>query len=327
MINQLIRKLRFPYERIALLRINPGIESTFYRLTMLSVSVVIGSIIVPGCQTFRCQPVDAKTALARELTCGGLDAIEKGNQDRGCVLLQRAVEEQPDDHRIRVHLAESLKRRGQTIQAIEQMKAATEIAAHDPELRTKLGNLYLEAGNISEALNQAEHALAIDSRRAEAWALKGMALRRWGRVDEAMAALHRALDYQDEYTDVELELAGIYVDQNRPLRAFSTLEVCRSRFAPGREPEALLIEQGRVLASMKRYDRAVDTIVAATQRQNASPRTFSELARVQIEAGDLSNARLTLASACEKWPNHSGLRSAMLSVPNSSITGTAQNAK
>ena len=300
-------------------------DRSLRRFAVLYFGVVACCASLTGCQTFRCQPVDAKTALARELTCGGLDAIEKGQQDRGCVLLQRAAEEQPNDHRIRVHLAESLKQRGQTIQAIEQMKEATNIAKNDPELYTKLGFLYLESGSISQALNQSEKALAIDSRRADSWALKGKSLKRWGRTDEAMAALHRALDYQNEYTDVELELAAIYLEQDRPLRAFSTLEVCRSRYAPGREPQQLLIEQGKVLAKMQRYDRAIDTIVAATKRQDAVPTAFTELARIQIQAGDFSNARLTIAKGSERWPNHGGLRTALVSLPETITAGTAQN--
>lgn len=285
------------------------------------------TVSLAGCNSFRCQPVDAKTALARELTCGGLDAIEKGNDDRGCILLQRAVAEQPNDHRIRVHLAESLKQRGQMILAIQQMTEATKIAKDDPELHARLGKMHLEAGNISEAINRADAALAIDNRNAAAWALKGTALRRWGKNEDAMTALHRALDYQPEYTEVELELAGLYAELDRPLRALSTLDVCCARYAPGREPPEVLIQQGRMLARMNRFERAIATVSSLTDRTDVKPAAFEELCRLQQAAGDFSNARITIAQACERWPDDAGLRAAMNSMPNSVGAATAQNWK
>ena len=97
--------------------------------------------------------VSADRAFGRTL----LPKIEAGFAARKKVqeyekFVRSLLEERPEDASAHVALARSLAARGETVEAIESLSRAVEIAPGAPSLRVELGRLLLDGGQEGEAL-------------------------------------------------------------------------------------------------------------------------------------------------------------------------------
>ena len=104
--------------------------------------------------------------------------------------------------------------------------------------------MLLETGRPAEAGRMADDAVNIDPRLGSAWLLRGQVAWSEGRLDDALAQLQRALQYQRDDKRSLLLTAELYRQQGRPERALNTLETLRDGYAPGEEPQRVLYLQG-----------------------------------------------------------------------------------
>ena len=127
-----------------------------------------------------------------------------------------------------------LWRRGERDAAIREMEESLKLSGDDPEVRVQLGAMYLERGDLHQAWTQAEEALAGHRTLVSGWTLRGDVLNRLGRSDEALVSYHRALSYQPRHEPVQLAIAEIYHNQNKPRGALATLQLLVEQY--GTEP-------------------------------------------------------------------------------------------
>lgn len=243
---------------------------------------------------------------ARQWTCGGLDAAEKGRFGDACSCFSQAVKLNPQDPQIQVHLAQAYLQKGDIKSAIsnlEQAVSKSELRGGDPTINVALGELYLSNGQWLPAVRQAELALNRNGKLAEAWALKGKTEYAKGNMSAALAHFHRAIGYQPKMPDVQLQIAETYQKMNQPLRALSTVEQLLSQYPPERQPERAMLVKGVALMSIQHVASAIDVLQVASQRENATSEVFVRLGQAQLLAGQTSQARMTLNRAKQLFPD------------------------
>ena len=260
-----------------------------------------------GCRLLRCpQTSDEAVAAARQLSLQGMDAQERGRWDQAETLYALAVERCPRDERARCGYAESLWQRGAQEDAIKNMEEAVRLSGHDPERMVQLGKMYLARGQLLAAAAQAEAAIAANRQMASAWALHGQVLQAQGSRTEALASFHRALSYQQQFPEVQLALAEIYKEQNRPQRALATLQALADALPPSQVPVEVLVQQGLALRELARHQDAALCLATAAARCEPSADLLYELGRTQLLAGDATAARLSVAAGLARDAQHPG---------------------
>jgi Flp pilus assembly protein TadD len=260
-----------------------------------------------GCRVLRrYKASDESISAARQLSLQGLDAQQRGHWDRAEMLFAAAILKCPSDERARCGYAESLWQRGAASEAIDHMEEAARLSGDDPERLVRLGQMYRARGDLARAGRQADLAIAANPQLAKAWALRGSVLQAEGNRSEALANYHRALSYEESLPDVQLAIAEIYAQENRPQRALATLQALAASFAPSQVPPEVLVAEGRALVALGRPQDASRVLAQAARQPNPPIELLVELARTQMLAGEPSAARQTVAATLARDPQHAG---------------------
>jgi tetratricopeptide (TPR) repeat protein len=248
-------------------------------------------LLLTGCRLCRGHRVsDESLAAARQLSLQGIDAQQRGHWDRAETLFAAAILKCPEDERARCGYAESLWHRGAANEAITHMEEAARLSANDSERLVRLGQMYRARGDLALAGRQADLAIAANPQLAKAWALRGSVQHAQGHRAEALASYHRALGYEHPLPEVQLAIAEIYAQENRPQRALATLQSLAASLPPGQTPPDVLVGEARALAALGRPSDAARALAQAAQQPSAPAELLAELARVQALAGDGSAA-------------------------------------
>jgi tetratricopeptide (TPR) repeat protein len=273
----------------------------------LAVVAVAVLAIASGCRVFKPRTSDESIRVSRELALQGMDAQQRGQWEQAEQLYAAAVQCCPQDERARCCYAEALWRRGEQEQAVVHMEEAVRHSGNDPARRVQLGKMYLARGQVHQASVQADKAISANSQFAAAWALHGDVLRAEGLRSEAMASYHRALVYQPHYPEVQLALADLYGQQDRPQRALATLQSLADHYAPDEVPSEVLYRQGLVLRRLGRHDDAAAQLAAAVKRGPVTADMLLDLAQTQVLTGNTQAARESIAAGLALHPRHAGL--------------------
>jgi tetratricopeptide (TPR) repeat protein len=283
--------------------------------------VLAAANFASGCRILRGPRIsDESIAAARRLSLQGIDAQQRGHWDRSETLFAAAILKCPSDERARWGYAEALWRRGAFDQAIGHMEEAVRLSGHDPERLVRLGHMYRARGDWQRAGELAERAIAANSQLAAAWALRGDVLRSQGQRSEALAAYHRALSYAQPLPEVQLAIADIYAQDNRPQRALTTLQALAGSYPPGQAPPEVLFRQALVFRTLSRHHDSIRTFRDLALRGDPPPELLSELARSQMLTADATAARQTILAALNSYPHDS----ACLALANELHMSTGQ---
>jgi tetratricopeptide (TPR) repeat protein len=260
-----------------------------------------------GCRALRSRkPSDENIAEARQLSLQGLDAQQRGHWERAEGLFASAILKCPADERARAGYAESLWQRGDYEHAISHMEEAARLSGNDPQRLVQLGEMYRARGDFERASQQADRAIAANPLLATAWALRGHALQARGNRTEALASFHRALAYEQALPEVQLAIAELYLQEQRPQRALATLQSLAAHSAGENAPVELLVRQAAALRDLGRFQAAERLLADAAEHRPPSADLLYELARVQLLAGDATAARQSVSAALDAQPQHAG---------------------
>jgi len=282
--------------------------------------VVALCIALAGCRSLSRQgPVPQSVATARQLTQQGITAKDRGDWKRAESLLARAVETNPTDPDARRNYAETLWHRKSLRDALLQLEQARRVAAEDPSLAVRIGELHLALKQINEASRIAGESLEMDPKFAPAWALRGRVAAALGQTREALADYQRSLGYAPDSRDVAILVAESYRQLNEPERALVALQRLADSYSPGEEPQQVLLLEGMALMALGRYDDAVGSLSKAASRDRPTPEVLCQLAEAELRLGHFANAQSTLQQALALDPNHPASRNLsarMAAVPS-----------
>ena len=258
-----------------------------------------------GCQLIgRERAVPKQMATSRELSQRGISALDRGEWSQGEARLARSIKACPTDAEPHRHYAEALWHRGAREEALDQMREAMRLSGEDPNLQVRVGEMCLELGHRDEAAKLAEDAIDLSPHSAAAWALRGEIAEARGRLDEALADMHRGLEFQHDDKKLLLLTAELYRRQGRPARALSALEALRDCYASGEEPQQVLYLQGLAFTALARYGDAVDVYTVALGRDRPTVDLYDGLAEAELLAKRPAEADAAVQHALALDPNH-----------------------
>ncbi len=254
------------------------------------------------------QPVSKQEAASRQLSQSGISLLEQGKWDDGEKKLAAAIKACPGDPEPHHHYAEALWHRGDKAGGLAEMLETIRLNGDDPSLMVRAGEMAIELGRVQVADKLSGDAIGLNPRFGPAWTVRGEVAELKGRPDEALLELNRALDFQHDDRRTLFLLAELYRQQDRADRALSTLETLRDCYAPGEEPQRLLLLQGLAYGAMHRYDDAADVYRLALNRDPQSMDLFDRLAESQLLGGRARDAAITIDQAFTLDPNHPATR-------------------
>lgn len=275
----------------------------------LSLLLACVPLLACGCQSLQpfAQRTREKIVSAREWANGGLEAFQCGKLEQAKALFTRSTLQRPDDFRVRANLARTLHQSGETSEAIAQMQQAIEQSGGDPNMLVELGEMYLDAGQLSPANRQAQAAIQINHRNANAWRLKGKVSLARGDNAIALSEFQKAAGFAPEALDIQMDIAATYRAMNQPLKALAAVESLLSRHPVDTQPEAAILAKADLLLELKQHSSAIAMLQRASREQTNSQAILIRLGTAEVEAGELSQARSTIARGIELFGKTSDL--------------------
>lgn len=283
----------------------------------IGVLMVCGAVLaLSGCRMFSRSATNERLVASRRMSLQGTDALQRGHWEEAESLFGAAVKHCAVDERAHAGYAEALWQRGACDQAIKEMEQACQLAGSNPDLLVRLGEMRQSRGDIDGAKTCAEQALDRQRESASAWALRGNILRAQQDYDEALNCYYRALKGDSSRTDVQLAIAEVYAEQDRPRRALSSLETLADSYGPGRVPPNVLVQLGVAQQRLGRHEEAVQSFVAAAKNSPPNVDLLKRLSQSQLLAGDAQSARKTTLEALHLAPQDPTLKQFLSQLDN-----------
>ena len=279
---------------------HPHRHSTIFVIAICLVMTVC-VIISGGCRAIRRFGESRQAISARRLSGQGFQAMHDGRWDAAEDLFSEALNVSTADDRSHWGMAEAYWNRGQPGPAIEHMEKAVKLTAGDPKLVRRLGRMYLETGQLENAAKHSEWSLQSERDSADGWTLRGDVLKATGELENALAAYHRALAYQPDLPDVQLQAAEIYQAQHRFDRSLATLDQMTDSISQEDAPAQADMLRGLAMRNLGRPEEALRCFYRASQKDPNNPQAQLEIASTALQLGrpdDAQNA-LQLARALD----------------------------
>lgn len=163
-----------------------------------------------------------------------------GELDQAVAVLQRGVEEFPEDHRMRLLLARMLVNSGDYAGATMHFRELARQNPDDSDLHLALALVELESGDTKAALTELHGLLEQDPENTAVAFHLGQAYAQAGQVDEALAAWQN-IRTGDEYLPSRLRMTRLLLEQQRVDELTAMMQSERGR-QPQRALELYLIE-------------------------------------------------------------------------------------
>jgi tetratricopeptide (TPR) repeat protein len=270
----LVAVVRNPY-RPAPVILPPRLPVTVTSVTAAIAIAALGA----GCRFIpRNGPVSQDLAVARRLSNEGLTAADRNDLARAESLLERAVESCPTDIEARRHYADVLWRRGERMEAVNQISEALRLSPGEVALCLDGGRMYMELGLFDDADRLADEAVAAAPGSAAAWHLRGRVALARGRSDEALADFHRALAIAPDDRAMLLDTAEVYRRLDRPQRCLATLAILGETYGPNQTPAHVLALEGMAQEALGRPLDALESYRQAVARGGATPEVEARMA-------------------------------------------------
>jgi tetratricopeptide (TPR) repeat protein len=234
--------------------------------------------------------------------------------------------------------SQMLLRKSRLRDSIDELRQALVYDHGSAFLHTKLGELYALEGLWHLAQQEAREALTINPDHVPALLLKGQALRRAGKRDDAITTYERVIALDRRSIEAHIYLAEIFLEAKEMERALQILKemtdanpesglgfrrLAEYYFEQGDEKEAetyfrrvLEIEPSDtdtvksltgLLEKQGRYQEAIQVFVEALETSPEYPPYMAYMARLHLKAGDKKSAHAYLDHLRASDPSNASL--------------------
>lgn len=264
---------------------------------------------ISGCAILgRRGPSAEDISTARELSRQGVAALESGQTQQAEELLKKSLATSPDDATARRYMAETLWRRGAREDALSAIHDAVKLEPNNADLAVRAGEMSLASGRRDAAANYADRAIRLDPKLGSAWALRGRCSSQLNQPERALADLQRAVELSPQNSELLLEVAQIYRQRGQNNRCLTAIYHVLDTYAPGEEPQPVLVMQGLTLMDLGRPEQATDVFSAAIQHGPPSADLYFYLAQSYSAAGKPAEATTAAQQALAINGAHDGSR-------------------
>ena len=193
-------------------------------------------------------------------------------------------------------LAAAATAKGNLPEAWEALERAVALRPNDANAFADLGNVYLRQGRLDEAQQNLQRALALDPAMPLANNMMGLAALRKGRADVAETHLREAIRHQPDLAEAHNNLGNLLAGRKAYADAahhFEKAVAGNPAYVEARH------SHGVVLALMQSYPRAVAELEAVIRLAPQLEQARLDLADVLVTMGRVKEARAQLEAAAK----------------------------
>lgn len=234
----------------------------------------------------------------------GMACLESGDMEGARAGFVEALDADPGSAAARLRLAEIDVRQGLYLSAIDNIENAFDKRPKPTEALRTLGAAYLGRGDGGRAAACFAEILKTHPFDAPALYFMGVSLRLGGRNDQAARYLEKAMQAAPGSTDPVIELARIYVSENKRDQAVGLV---RSRLEASPENARLYLLLGTLLPAGKGRSEAEAALLRGIEIDPALSPCRLELAKIYSAAGRRDEALAVLEQGIANDPRNVGL--------------------
>ena len=216
------------------------------------------------------------------------ELARKGEYASALVEWRKAVEIDPEDGKVRYHLAFALDQQGQLDEAIAQYQKAIEIDPNNGAAYSGLALDLTRTHKLEDGIELYKKSLEIDPKNAVAEGNLAAALIEVGRTDEALSHINKALELDPDFADAHNLLGLVLARAGRLESGVAHLEK-----AVTLSPDSLefRFNLGRVLAAQHSFAQAIPQFEKAVELSGGHElHSLDMLAAMYSEVGRFSDA-------------------------------------
>ncbi|MEZ6090267.1 MAG: tetratricopeptide repeat protein [Pirellulaceae bacterium] len=267
------------------------------------ISLLLCVLMLSGCRAIR-RTVDSRQSIeARRLSREGLAAMHQDRWDEAEALFQSALELSHSDDRAYWGYSEVLWQKGLRGSAIEHLEKAVRLSAGAPELRVRLGKMYLEEGRVDDAARQVGGVLESSRGLASAWALHGDILVKRNDFDSALAAYHRAVSLDPHCPLVRIAIAEIYKIQSRHDRLLATIDRLDEKTIPLDRAGRIAMMRGIAMCELGQPEEGAKHLRQAIALGHDATETYQSLAAAEMNNRRFNEAQDAIRIALQQVPD------------------------
>jgi tetratricopeptide (TPR) repeat protein len=229
----------------------------------------------------------------------GMALLHGGHAEEAIVPLLLALDINPKDHQACENLGLAYKEIHKLPQAIDFLRRATTLAPQSTSLNS-LGNVLRESGQIGQALQAFDSALAFEPNFAECWSNKAVALNDAGRWALAIKASNRALQLNSNLPQAFCARAESQLSQAKFVEALADFDralTIAATYLPA------LLGRGRVLKALEKQSLAVEVFEQAIKHYPKDAQAHYLLALLKEQWGDRPSAVEYYQKAIRRQPD------------------------
>lgn len=218
------------------------------------------------------------------LTNRGVEAFNRQQYDAAYALFQRALEVYPENAAAYYQMGLiDFYHQDDPRKALVNLEKANELKPNDRDTLFALARLALDKHDDPKgALEHCEAVLAIDKNYAPAWFVKGKALKKLERFDDADAAWRESIAIDPEYSRAFVALAAMYEE-------FEVFEAARGVYEAGLEHNPLDTDMQNGLGVLEldagKIDSALELFKGVVNRDQSRSDAVFNLAFANVKAG------------------------------------------
>lgn len=205
--------------------------------------------------------------MARQYTQRGLADLRGGRTSEAEQQFLEAIQVCPQDPMSRKLYADALWSRGAQAEAIEQARECIRLSgALDVGQIVRLGEMYLQGGDLPHADEQAQSAVRLANSDPAGWILRAHVRTAQGKHEMALADLQRALSHDPDNLAVRLEIVELYHQLQRPDHGLAVLHALMETTPEADLPARVALLEGLALQQQGRHHEAIEAFDRAQRR-------------------------------------------------------------
>lgn len=224
-----------------------------------------------------------------------------GNNGKAESYYRKLLKYYPDNPLVYQEYGSFLYRNGRSADAVLQFENAEVLDSSDTGIKLKLGILYLENGEYTEAMNKYNYVLQDEPENDTARYYKGIALSRVGNVREAGIMFGSIGEESDYYTNSIIQLALIREKEGEIGKAAELLE---SRLEKYPDNQDLVNYLGQIYRKKNNFSRAILLYEDYLEKYPESEQIIYSLAVTHFYNGSENLSISVMKSLLDINPDH-----------------------
>lgn len=249
--------------------------------------------------------VTARSETAERLSAEARQAKVRGDSQSAEHLLTEAVERNPADCETRLELSEMLLAHGSTEVAVVHLRKLVDQNPDDPRSYVGLAEAMYKQRNLSEADRLVAKALELDPRQTRGLLLRGKIEQSRGNDERALDDYYELLACEPDHVEATLLVARLHLRHGDGRLAAPKLRDIVEN--PEQEPQLRGNAQwllGRCYSQDGRWSDAAQALAAGISSRRGTPDEWLELADACWRGGEPQQAHAAVEQALRRAPTN-----------------------